>query len=300
MDGTKGPESTEGTESTDHFDSALAAIEAKASQLSGSERKVAEYVLANPRKTLHYNVNELARQAGASQAAVVRFCKRLGLGSFNNFKLRLARDVFHEADERFIPDLDLESAAPPARTIQTIIARSQRGLAMLGAILNPDHVERAAQAILAASSVTIFGVGASGVVASDFLHKLLRVGIAASHTDDTDLQVTAASMLRQDTLAFIISYSGEHPSMVEAARQARARGATVITLTMDGRNTLRALADIALPVPASERIYREGAVTSRINQLTVIDILHALIVSRTLDSSIDAIQRTMAATHRPQ
>lgn len=269
-------------------------------QLSGSERKVAEFVLGNAKKTLHYNVNELARQSGASQAAVVRFCKRLGLGSFNNFKLRLARDVFHEADERFIPDLDLESSASPGRTIQTVIARSQRGLSMLGAVLDPAAVERAADAILKANTTMLCGVGASGIVAADFLQKLLRVGLSACHTGDTDLQVTAASMLRPADVAFVISYSGEHTSMCEAARQARARGATVITLTMDGKNTLRALADIALLVPASERIYREGAVTSRINQLTVIDILHALIVSRTLDSSIDAIQRTMAATHRPQ
>jgi len=67
---------------------------------------------------------------------------------------------------------------------------------------------------------------------------------------------------------------------------------------MDSRNAIRSAADIALLVPASERIYRQGAVTSRINQLTVVDILYSIIVSKNLDSSITAIERTMRATHR--
>lgn len=285
-------------EETSTIESALVAISARMESLSDSERKVAEYVLHEPKKTLHFNVSELARQSGSSQAAVVRFCKRIGLGSFNNFKLRLARDVFRDYDERFIPDLDLESETSPERMIQSVIASSQQGLSLLGAILDPRAVELAADRILGASMTVLFGVGASGVVAYDFLQKLLRVGLPSSYTADTDLQLTAATSLKPTDVAFVVSYSGENTAMGEAARQARGRGATVISLTMDSANTVRSLADISLIVPASERIYRQGAVTSRINQLTVIDIIYSIIVSRNLDTSIAAIERTMQATHQ--
>ena len=67
---------------------------------------------------------------------------------------------------------------------------------------------------------------------------------------------------------------------------------------MDSPNTLRQSADITLLVPASERIYRQGASTSRINQLAVVDILYSLMLSSDLDASIEAIEQTMAATHR--
>lgn len=280
-----------------NIESALAAITARLDSLSESERKVAQYVLHEPKKTLHFNVSELARQSGSSQAAVVRFCKRIGLGSFNNFKLMLARDVFRDSDERFIPDLELESEASPTRIIQNVIGHSQQGLALLASVLDPSSVEAAANAILGATTTMLFGVGASGIVASDFLQKLLRVGIPSVYTADTDLQVTAASMLKPTDTAFVVSYSGENVAMREVAKQAKGQGATVISLTMDSPNTLRSLASITLLVPASERIYRQGAVTSRINQLTVVDILYSIIVSRNLDSSIAAIERTMEATH---
>ena len=208
-------------EETSTIESALVAISARKESLSDSERKVAEYVLHEPKKTLHFNVSELARQSGSSQAAVVRFCKRIGLGSFNNFKLRLARDVFRDYDERFIPDLDLESETSPERKIQSVIASSQQGLSLLGAILDPKSVELAADRILGATMTVLFGVGASGVVAYDFLQKLLRVGLPSSYTADTDLQVTAATSLKPTDVAFVVSYSGENTAMGEAARQAK-------------------------------------------------------------------------------
>jgi len=280
------------------IESAFAAMHARVENLSEAERKVAEYVFREPKNTLHYNVGELARQSGASRAAVVRFCKRIGFGGYNDFKLRLARDVFRDYDERFVPDLDLESGASAERVIHNVIGFSQRGLSLLGSNLDPRAVERAADRIASASMTVLFGVGASGIVAYDFLQKLLRIGIPSSFTADLDLQVTAAATLRPEDAAFIVSYSGENAGMIEAARQARSRGAVVIGLTMSGENTIRSLSDINLLVPASEKIYRQGAATSRINQLTVVDILYSIIVSRNLDASIAAMERTMRATHR--
>ena len=179
-----------------------------------------------------------------------------------------------------------------------MIGGSQRGLALLAQTLDPkaaadaagrhtprhDHGPSSASAPRASSHTTS-------------QQKLLRVGVSASYAMDTDLQVTAASMLRPSDAAFVVSYSGEHAAMREAARQAKGRGATVISLTMDCPNAVRSLAGINLLVPASERIYRQGAGTSRINQLAVVDVIYSIIVSRNLDSSIAAIERTMRATH---
>jgi len=282
------------------LDSALGAIRERLPALSGSEKKVARYVLAEPTKTLHYNVAELARKSRSSQAAVIRFCKRIGTKGFADFKLRLAHDVFQESDERFLPDLALESGAAARTVIHAIIGSTQRSLARLAETLDPRSIDRAADLILSASLSALFGVGASGVVAYDFQQKLLRIGLPCFCTADTDLQITAAASLRRGNVAFIVSYSGENAPMLEAARQARKRRAHIVTLTMNGPNTLRGMSDLALLVPVSERIYREGAMVSRMDQLAVVDILYSVILSRTLDASIAALSRTMDATHPRQ
>jgi DNA-binding MurR/RpiR family transcriptional regulator len=281
-----------------NIEGALVAINARLSTLSESERKIADFVCKEPKKTLYFNVRELAKQSDSSQAAVIRFCKRNGFGSFNNFKLRLARDVFRDSDERYIPDLDLESEPSPGKVIHGVIDRTQRSLSSLEATLDPSSIEAAANSISGAATTILFGVGASGVVAYDFLQKLIRLGLPAFFTSDTDLQLTAASTLRPGSIAFVVSYSGENTNMIEVVRLARSRNVTVISLTMDTPNSIRSLAQIALLVPTTERIYRLGAATSRINQLAVIDILYSMMVSKNLEDSILSIDRTMAVTHK--
>ncbi|MFA5851698.1 MAG: MurR/RpiR family transcriptional regulator [Spirochaetales bacterium] len=276
----------------------LEGIQARLSLFPEAERKVARCVLLEPKKALHSNVRELAARSGVSQAAVIRFCKRIGLESYGDFKLKLAQDVFSDLDQKFMLDLDLESMTSPEKVIQSVIRLSQRGLSSLGALLDPKILEAASEAIPGASMTVLFGVGASSIVANDFLHKLLRIGLPTSFAHDTDLQVTAAASIKPTDVAFIVSYSGETAIMIEAAKQAKGRGAKLISLTMDSANTIRSMASINLLVPSSERIYRQAAVTSRINQLTVIDILYSIIVSKNLDTSIEAIERTMRATHR--
>ncbi|NCC66491.1 MAG: MurR/RpiR family transcriptional regulator, partial [Spirochaetia bacterium] len=266
--------------------------------LSDSEKKVASYVLREPKKTVHFNVRELSKQSGASQAAVIRFCKHLNFSSFSNFKLRLARDVFENYDERYVPDFELDSEPSPSVVIHSLIQRFQHSFNALEQCLDAKKLEKAVSLIQEAKATVLFGVGASGVVAFDFMQKLVRLGIPVFYTQDTDLQLTAASTMRSDDLAFIISYSGENETMVAAAKQLQQTRVPIISLTMDSDNTVRKLSDIDIVVPASERIYRQGASTSRINQLAVIDMLYSLMVSKNLDASIQAIEQTMVATHR--
>lgn len=277
---------------------ALREINAKYTTLSDSERKVADYVTLNPKKALHFTVRELAKQSGTSQAAITRFCKHIGFDSFNNFKIRLARDVFDTYDELYTPNLDLESETSPLAVTRSVIAQTQRALASLEALIDEEVLRACTEALRSAGAITLFGVGASGVVALDLMQKLARLGMRVFYSADTDLQLTVASTLTVNDLVFIISYSGETETMIEVATEAHDRGATIIALTMESPNSIQNLADLKLRVPATERIYRQGAGTSRINQLALIDILYSLLVSQNLDASIQAIEETMAITHR--
>jgi DNA-binding MurR/RpiR family transcriptional regulator len=279
------------------MESALFAIRRYLAEFPAAEKKLAEYVLGESKNVLHYNLVELARRSGVSQAVVVRFCRRIGAEGFTDFKLRLSHDVFRVSDDRFLPDLELESDMDPALVVKGVIGGIQRGLARLESLIDIPALSRAAELIRSARINHIFGIGASGLAAQDLSQKLTRIGFPCSCFQDTDLQITSACNLRREDLAFVISYSGETPAMLTVSAQARKKGAALISLTMETENTLRKSADIALLVPSTERIYRSGATVSRIEQLAVIDMIYTLLVSGDLDHSISALEETMAATH---
>ncbi|MBL8968795.1 MAG: SIS domain-containing protein, partial [Spirochaetaceae bacterium] len=164
-------------------------------------------------------------------------------------------------------------------------------------LVQPESFEAAARAILAARSVAAFGVGASGLVAYDLTQKLFRLGVPCSFAFDPHLQATAACGLRPDDVAIAVSYSGRTESVVRAAEEARRSGAKVLAVTILGGTPLAKLADVVLPIPATEAVFRQGASMSRITQLVVVDILYATLVSRDIERAIPLIERSMRATH---
>lgn len=279
------------------MESALFAIRQHLPDFSDAERKVAELVLEEPRAVLHFTVSDLAGRSGVSQAAVVRFCRRIDAESYSDFKLRLSQDVFVNSVDNTLPVSTLESDASPAAVVRGIIGSLQNSLARLETVMDVNLLARAASALFEARTSYLFGLGASGLVALDLYQKLIRIGLPCTYTQDADLQITAACTMRPEDVAFVVSYSGETPVILTVAEEARKSGATVVTLTMDGDNRLRRAADIPLVVPSFEKVYRTGAVASRISQLAVVDMVYTLIVSNNLNAFMSAFERTMAATH---
>jgi DNA-binding MurR/RpiR family transcriptional regulator len=279
------------------MESALFAIRRSLPEFSAAERKAAEYILEESKNVLHYNITELARRSGVSQAAIVRFCRRIGAEGFADFKLRLSHDVFRSSDDRFLPDLELESNMDPVLVVKGVIGGIQRSMVRLESLIDIPLLNRSVELIRSARMIYTFGIGASGLAAQDLAQKLIRIGFPCSCFPETDLQITAACNLQGKDAAFIISYSGETPAMLTVSELARKKGATVISLTMEGENTLRASADIPLLVPSLERIYRSGATISRLTHLAVIDVIYSLLISKDLNTAIKAVEETMAATH---
>jgi DNA-binding MurR/RpiR family transcriptional regulator len=279
------------------MESALFVIRQYLLSLPAGERKIAAYVLGDPQKARHYNIAELAHQSGVSQAAIVRFCHRLGMKGYSEFKLRLSRDVFSFTNEQLPEDVEPETDVDPVHIIKGVIGGIQRNLARLESLCDIHLLYKAAELLRKARFIGFFGIGASGLVAQDFYQKLARTGFLCTATQDTDLQITAACNLKKEDAAFIISYSGESAAMIRCAEVVKKNMAGLITLTMETDNSLRALADIPLLVPSLEPVYRSGATVSRLNQLAVVDMIHFLIISKERDKVAKALEQTMAATH---
>jgi len=135
-------------------------------------------------------------------------------------------------------------------------------------------------------------------VAYDLSQKIIRLGIPCSFSFDPDIQITSACGLRASDVAVAVSYSGNTPSVIKAAEEARISGAFVVSLTRIGTNQLAKLSDCALCIPASESLFRLGATVSRITQLAVVDILYGAIASRNIERAVSLVERSMKATHK--
>jgi DNA-binding MurR/RpiR family transcriptional regulator len=249
--------------------------------LAPSERKVAQFLLANPMQVVSMGIQEVARSSSSSAAACVRLANRLGYKGFTDLRMALAKEVF--SSERASEQTTTEKITEQTTTgelVHMVVSSTCESLSGIEEVVDAGALEASVEAILGASHVLIAGIGASGIVAYDFQQKLARLGLHAVYTADSDMQIVEACALKSGGVLIAISYSGESSSVLKVAREAKKNGATVIAITRIGGNSLSRQADYTLNVVNSESLFREGATLSRFAQLLVVDLIYTMILAR--------------------
>ena len=254
-------------------DSALSfRIRSMIPELSKSEAAVAEYIAANAEEVINLSVSALADCCGVSEPTVVRACRNLGFSGYQALKIALIQSVGNTV--QFAGE-EVTAQDSMLSVVQKVFGAAADAVSLTRDSVDSAELENAAEALLKAKRIYIFGVGGSAAVAADVQHKFLRLGLDAHALADVNLQtITAAFAGRQDVI-FAISHSGSSKVVVDNTRRAKSNGATVISLSSMGKSPLTELADISLHTAANETRYRIVAISSRIAELTIVDTLYS-------------------------
>lgn len=263
-------------------------IHSRMDSLTETEQRLAAYLLEHPVEVTRLSAKEYAQTCTSSPAAVVRFSRKLGFKGFTDLKIDLAResvrqDVFQSAIH---DNDDMETIVKKAKQLHL------RNTTATYDMINLATLNDAIDAICSAKKIHLFGVGASGLVAMDFLLKSSRIGIPAYYYMDSQTNIAAAALLGPGDAAIAISYSGETAETILPARTAVEQGARLIAITQAMPNTLNSLADYSLYVPSEESEFRVGAMTSRTSGLLILDLLYLGFVQRNPQRAESDLGRT--------
>lgn len=274
---------------------ALTLIRQASDRLTASELRVAEAILAEAPDLVGVSITELAERGRTSVSTVARFAQTLGYSGYRELQSAVSRSVTltQARQDRF----GLEgSTITPDDPIATVAAKV--GVQQVDAVekttrmLDVDALERAANAILDARRISTLGHGASSLAAQDLQQKLSRIGLVVSHSSDPHLALTAASLSTEEDVAIGFSHSGATAEVIRSLTVARDAGATAIAVTNEAGSKLAQAADIVLLTYAEESPFRMAAKSSRIAQLTIVDILFVCTVQRSNRSVFTSLQLT--------
>lgn len=274
----------------------LVALKAILDQLKPSERKVADYILDNPKEVVKLSVQKLAEYSGVSEATIIRLSKTMSMKGFQELKLRIAGDLSSNIPSGCYEEIKM--GATVEEIIQAVSNNNKQSIQDTTSVLSVEEVEKAAEALSKARKIDVYGMGASAVIAMDIHQKLSRINWWCQAYPDFHAQLTSAVTLTENDVAFGISYSGQTGEIIETLTEAKKQGATIITLTKFGSSPVAELGDIRLFTSSVEQSIRSGAMASRIAQLNVVDILFITIASRQQDKVIPMLDKTRLAVSR--
>jgi len=261
--------------------------------ISPSERLAAQYILENPEKMVGMTVSELAEASGASQSAVIRLCKSLGLKGYQDLKLRVAGDLQNPTPGEEYKEIS------PTSDMKTIIASvSNNNVYSINETLNildPEKMEEAVRLLEKAGRIDFYGTGASQLVAQDAQHKFMRINKTCTAYSDTHLQLTSAVTLTENDVAVAFSHSGETIQVIECIKAAKENGAKTIGITRYGANTIGHLVDVHIETLSTESDIRSAATSSRIVQLNIVDILYIAVAGHSYNESLAYLNKSRNA-----
>lgn len=236
------------------------------------EKLIAEYLLSNKKSIISMSAKEIGDVTNTSAPTVVRFSKKIGFDSLNEMKLQLSLNL--QSDDENVDFEYLHSDLSTQNIIRGVKSSIDSIMNQTLGVLKEEELEKAIELLSKANNVYIFSVGSSSLVGMDFYYKLSRINKRCIAHSDTHLQMTSSALMEKDDVAIAISYSGETKEVIKCAENAKSKGVPVISITKASiSNTLADMSDIVLRVPFVEKSLREGAMSSRISQLAVIDML---------------------------
>ena len=250
------------------------------SALSPTCQKAADYLLAHTRELYSIPIAELARQSGVSSAAWVRLCKEIGYTGLKDMRQQLYLQYSAEPQVEVDPTVhfsDLREGKSAQEILQNVTAASLQALQRTSKLMDPAAYQTASDWLLQSKSIKLFGMGASGLVASDLCDKLLRIGKNAIFNFNSHVQLSYSATLTKDDTAGFISNTGH-----------------TIGITHYSKSPLSAGCKLLLYTSSKEVYVRSGAMSSRLAQLMVVDALFTVLASQ----DYAAIQGTLESSYQ--
>lgn len=264
-------------------------------ELTASEKKAADYVLAHRSETQFMSIAELADESGVAEATVSRFCRRLGYGGYNVFKLAIANASASQQGEFATVSGQARESDSFADLCAKLFSADRDAMAQTLSLLRQERVREAVDLLAAAEKVICMGQGSSMLMAEEAANLFSLVSGKFFAVQDSHSQIMAVSNAGAHDLLLFFSYSGATRDMMDTLRMAREQGTPVILVTRFARSPGAALAKLVLPVGSNESPLQLGSVSAKIAQLFLLDVLFSEYCRRDVDGCMARRERIAAA-----
>ncbi len=272
--------------------SVLVRIQEYAGQASGAEKGVIKYVLLNPDKAVGCNIHELAERTFASPSTIIRLCRKIGFQGYKDYHKALLYELAVRKATNVEKGKEISREDSLEAIVDKVTYKNIVSLENTRKLIDIDVLEDCVDLLCNSRNICLFGMGSSLLVAKDAYLKFLRMNKACFISEDWHAQLLQARNITKEDVAIVISYSGITEEILQCTATVKQKGAPVIAITRFEDSPLSQMADYNLCVAATEFIFRSGAMSSRIAQLNIIDILYTAFINRQYESSLTQFHKT--------
>ena len=240
--------------------------------LTDTEKGILRYFESNVPAAIYTGLSDLSASLYTSNATIVRFCQKLGLKGYNEFKYQVRSE------------LKLLNTAPASDDLM------RHSLALFRDNLEQIDVaklEEIAGLLTSGRPIYIYGSNLSSLAAKYLQTVLTTLDYPCILIEWQRLLNGLAYELSSDAVLFIITAHGDARRYLPVFQKAGDRGTTTVLLTCEEDSPLIPYSTIALCTNDRNEEYHHVDINPRLGILTIIQLLIELAAQTRQDSRID-------------
>lgn len=252
----------------------LLSIRQRYAGFAQSDKKLADFLLAEPDRARHLSSQQLALEAGVSQSSVVKFAQKLGFKGFPALKLAISEALASSPDPFSITVHNQILGDDTLRVVgEKLINENLSAMRATTDVNSEEKLQQSVEMLRTARRIVLTGIGASGLVARNFGWKLMKIGLNAIVEQDMHALLATVQAMDPQDLLLPISYSGERREINMAADEMLRAGGRILAITGFTPNALQQRASHCLYTIAEEQATRSAAISSTSAQTMLTDLL---------------------------
>lgn len=262
---------------------------------SPAESTTVTYLLKYVDQIENMSVQELAKETYTHPSTIIRIAKKLGFKGWVDFKRAYMQEHQYLTNSFTMVDTNIPfSKTDHVMSIAHKIGNLEKNtIDDLLSLLHYDDLALAKQLMSKASCIYIFGQNANLLLAEDFALKMRRIGKTVHISKISGEERYEAHNIPKDTLAILISTSGETDLILEINQILRRKGIQQIAITSIGNNSLSQNVNLFLPISTREKLYSKiGNFTTNISIHVLLDILYSLNFSVNYEEHLNHLKKT--------
>jgi len=259
-------------------------IQQKYVTFSDKEKAIADYILSKPNTIKNTNIIDLAKLIGTSGATITRFTRKVGCVNFVEMKMKINASINEQEAQ------DTSFFASVYHHYQELVDRSH-------ALIDKDAIWALVKEIKEAKRIYLYGVGSSGLSATEMMQRLLRMGFNVHCMTDCHMMIINSSLISKRDLVIGLSISGDTAEVVNSLKLCKKQGAKTGVITAFEKSPVTVFSDIMLRVYNPNFNDRYKFINSQSSIMYLIDVISAALLedeklSQNLQVTIDTILNT--------
>ena len=228
------------------------------------EKEIADFFIHN-KMEMDFSSKNISTLLYVSEASLSRFAKKCGLKGYREFIFRY-QEVFHE--EKEVVD---DRTMAVLNSYQELLNKSYN-------LLDEDQLRDIVKKIATSKRVYVYGMGSSGLAATEFKIRFIRIGIDVEAITDSHLMKMNSVRINEDSLVIGISISGKTQSVLSSLRAAKERGGYTVLITSKQKTEFSELCDDVILVAVLKNLEYGNVISPQFPILIMLDILYTFLL----------------------